>query len=370
MEEWNRSGVHCLPYSLSLFFLAMLPSPPRIILVEPAGPLNVGSAARVMKNFGLGQLILVNPQCDRFCDDALKMAVHARDVLDQAQVVATLPEALAGVQRAIATTGLSPRDKTPLESPRQVLPWLLPARLASGLEASAPESAPEVGAIIFGREERGLTSDELHYAQRRLQIPSHPGYPSLNLAQAVAVCCYEWSLLANAVARSGDPVNVRADAADAQANVQAGVQADVQAGVQADVRAVARLGAIVAPTILAPTIVTPTTDRSAQTIDDASRLSRIDPPASLQDLDGYYRHLEAVLLKIGYLFPHTAASRMKRFRRLYNRAQPSSPEIHQLRGILSQVEWLLGQIPAMSSSGSIQNLGAESSCDLGAEPSK
>jgi tRNA/rRNA methyltransferase len=62
-------------------------------------------------------------------------------------------------------------------------------------------------------------------------------------------------------------------------------------------------------------------------------------PASLDVLEGYYQQLEAVLLAIGYLHPHTAASRMQKFRRLFNRALPSSDEVAMLRGILSQVKW-------------------------------
>ena len=75
----------------------------RIVLVEPAGPLNVGSIARVMKNMGLQQLVLVNPHCDPLDAEALQMAVHARDVLVNARQVATVPEALLGCDRAIAT---------------------------------------------------------------------------------------------------------------------------------------------------------------------------------------------------------------------------------------------------------------------------
>ena len=68
-----------------------------IVLVEPAGPLNVGSVARVMKNFGLSKLILVNPQCDHSSSDAIKMAVHGKDILESAIIVDTLPEALQGL---------------------------------------------------------------------------------------------------------------------------------------------------------------------------------------------------------------------------------------------------------------------------------
>ncbi|MGB3263880.1 MAG: TrmJ/YjtD family RNA methyltransferase, partial [Microcoleus sp.] len=148
----------------------------RIVLVEPAGPLNVGSVARVMKNMGLHQLILVNPQCDHLGEEARLMAVRAADVLETVKVVATLPEALVGCVRAIATTGDDSRSHPmQLEAPADALPWLV--------------EAPS--ALIFGREDCGLTNSELNRAQRLIRIPSSNAYTSLNLAQAVAICCYE-----------------------------------------------------------------------------------------------------------------------------------------------------------------------------------
>ena len=148
----------------------------RIVLVEPAGPLNVGSVARVMKNMGLRQLILVNPQCDYLGEEARLMAVRAADILETATVVESLPAALVGCVRAIATTGDDCRSHPmPLEAPADALPWLL--------------EAPS--ALIFGREDCGLTNAELNRAQRLIRIPSSDAYTSLNLAQAVAICCYE-----------------------------------------------------------------------------------------------------------------------------------------------------------------------------------
>ena len=149
----------------------------RIVLVEPAGALNVGSIARVMKNMGLTELVLVNPRCDRMSEEAVRMAVHAKDVLEQSLVVDSLPAALEGCNRAIATTARTRGIPTKLESPRTALPWLLGKNLNS--------------ALIFGSEERGLSNQELNYGQRFVSIPSSPIYPSLNLAQAVAVCAYE-----------------------------------------------------------------------------------------------------------------------------------------------------------------------------------
>ena len=262
------------------------------MLVEPAGPLNVGSAARVMKNFGLDKLVLVRPRCDRHDPESLQMAVHARDLLDKAQIVDSLPAALVGVERAIATTGEIHDTPTPLETPRQVLPWLLQPPGPEQPSKAQPVAQPFEAALIFGREDHGLSTQELHYAQRLLQIPSDQAYTSLNLAQAVAVCCYELSQVASL---SPD---------QRLSNVQS--------------------------------------SRPAQPI---TELSDEDRPATLEALEGYYEQCESLLLEIGYLLPHTATSRMKRFRRLYHRAQPSDREVKMLRGILRQMRWALHNLP-------------------------
>lgn len=281
----------------------------QIVLFEPLGSLNVGSVARVMKNMGLQHLVLVNPQCDQHNAEARQMAVHAADILETAQAVATLSEALKGCQRVIATTG---RPQTtleiPLEHPRQALPWLLsPSESTLGLKPTS--------ALLFGREDRGLTNAELQYAQRLVYIPTSTDYPSLNLAQAVAICCYELQ----AAASSDLPVTPSP---------------------------VCEIPASIAPSLDETTDETTPSSRSPGSTparqphpadDESSDL------ASFDALEAYYQQLEALLLDIGYLYPHTAASRMSRFRRLINRAYPSNTEVAMLRGILRQMRWALTQ---------------------------
>jgi tRNA/rRNA methyltransferase len=248
----------------------------RIILVEPAGALNVGAAARVMANMGLSQLVLVNPQCDPNGDEARLMAVHAAAILAQSSVVQTLPEALRGCMRAIATTSRDHALNTEMELPELALPWLLKQNEADGATA-----------LIFGPEDRGLSNAELNYAQRFVRIPADEAYDSLNLAQAIAVCCYE-------LARAAQPRSLE---------------------------------------------ITPQ--------------SPATPPktVTLEKLEGFHQHLESVLLKIGYLYPHTAESRMEKFRRFFLRAAPTPQELAMLRGILRQMEWALTQASKQVPSG-------------------
>lgn len=250
----------------------------RIILVEPAGALNIGSVARVMKNMGLHQLWLVNPHCNPKASQARQMAVHGVDVLASAQQVATLPEALQGCQRAIATTARTRHLPTTLEPPRSALPWLLEDNITS--------------ALIFGPEDRGLSNDELNYAQRFVCIPANPEYPSLNLAQAVAICCYELFQLAS-------------------------------------------------PSSPSPRRSGGTSLQAAQTHQGTS----LHTAASLDAIEAYFQHLEAVLLEIGYLHPHTSTSRMEKFRRLYYRAMLTPEDVAMLRGILRQTEWAVQFMP-------------------------
>ncbi|MEN9518562.1 MAG: hypothetical protein RLZZ381_1150 [Cyanobacteriota bacterium] len=239
----------------------------RIVLVEPAGALNVGSIARIMKNMGLTKLVLVNPRCDLESDEARQMAVHAVDVLETAQIVESIPIALTGCQQAIATTVRSRSVPILLESPKTVLSGLLVPNIQS--------------ALLFGAEDRGLSNDELKHAQRFICIESNPDYPSLNLAQAVTICVYQlyqgWLEISS--------------------------------------------GQIPKPVMPVPAI------------------APMPNHATIEVLEGYYQDLEAMLLEIGYLYPHTVAVKMEKFRRLYNKANLQPEEVAMLRGILRQIRW-------------------------------
>ncbi|MEN9225585.1 MAG: RNA methyltransferase [Thermostichus sp. HHBFW_bins_43] len=229
----------------------------RLVLVQPAGPRNLGAIARVMKNMGLNRWVLVDPRCDPLDAEALAMAVHGADLLHQVQRVQTLPEALQGCVQVFGTTGrIEPYPpEWEIQCPRQAFPALLAAGPA---------------ALVFGPEDRGLSNEELALCHRQIQIPTDAVYPSLNLAQAVGICCYELYTLSH--------------------------------------------------------------QRPA--------LSPPSPPlAPFEMLEGFFRHLEDLLLHIGYLQPHTARRKMLKFRALFQRAGLTVAEVALLRGILRQLRW-------------------------------
>jgi len=160
-----------------------------IVLVEPREPGNIGAAARAMANMGLSRLVLVRPP-DYLVADAFKMALAARPILESALVADGLAPALAGFGFVAGTTRRQGAGRRGTVSPRQ---------LAAELPAVA--AANDV-AILFGREDSGLSNDELQYCQRLVTIPSSGGFGSLNLAQSVLVVAYE-AFLAAAASGSG-----------------------------------------------------------------------------------------------------------------------------------------------------------------------
>jgi len=149
----------------------------RIVLVEPEGPFNIGSVARVMKNMGFSDLALVKP-VDYHNDEAYKGAVGARGVLESAAVYDTLEEALSGESLVVGTTrraGRWRRIGCSLEE--------LPGRILRGTASGGVS-------ILFGRERCGLSSMETDLCNLLVSIPASRSFPSLNLSHAVALVCY------------------------------------------------------------------------------------------------------------------------------------------------------------------------------------
>jgi tRNA/rRNA methyltransferase len=183
-----------------------------LVLVEPAGPLNVGSVARLCVNFGIDELRLVAPRCDHLGEEARRMAVHGGPLLRQARVFPSLAAAIADCGRVVASSGRSEGEPLPLHPPGEALGWLLadPGDDGAGGEPRRP------AALVFGREDRGLANDELLQAGRLLLIPTAAGHPSLNLSHAVAVVLYELECLRRAPqpprpADAGPPPAARGD---------------------------------------------------------------------------------------------------------------------------------------------------------------
>ena len=162
----------------------------RIVLVEPSHPGNIGAVARAMKNMALAELVLVRPKAYPH-PEATARASGADDLLVRARVVESVTEAVADCGFVAATTS-RPRDQN---------------FRALDVHEAAPRifemSVRGPAAVLFGAERTGLTNEELALAHLLIRIPANPEYPSLNLAMAVQLVCYELFRAA------GSPASVR-----------------------------------------------------------------------------------------------------------------------------------------------------------------
>lgn len=251
-----------------------------IVLVEPSHPGNIGGAARAMKTMGFSKLTLVAPK--RFPDpQAQWRAAGAADVLDAARICASVDEAIAD---CAVVAGTSAR--------RRRIPWPLESVAAFARRLARDGLGGHPAAIVFGREDRGLSNDELQRCSQHVVIPANPDYSSLNLAMAVQVVCYEiYQALALPAASCADAESPRAA---------------VQAPWDRRLASAGEVGALLA-------------------------------------------HWERVLLRIGFLDPAAPRRTMARLRRLLGRAQVDQTEAAILRGALSGVERALANVDPPSS---------------------
>ncbi len=150
-----------------------------IVLVEPQGPLNIGSVCRAMMNFGFSKLRLVNPCQDYKSGDAKRMSLKAVKYIYEAEKFATLEEALADCNYAVGTTRRFGKYRED---------FFLPDTAAEKVISMPDENKI---ALVFGREDCGLHTSELDLCQHFITIPTSDEYPSMNLAQAVTLCMYE-----------------------------------------------------------------------------------------------------------------------------------------------------------------------------------
>ena len=234
----------------------------RIVMVETSHPGNIGAAARAMKNMELQDLYLVNPVLFPH-REAVSRSSGAEDLLERAVICDSLPQALEGCSLVFGASARSLRT----------IPW--PQVDARGCARLAAEKGAggEV-AVLFGREDSGLTNEELELCNYLVHIPTNPNYSSLNVAAAIQVVAYELHM-----ARIGEWQG------------------------------------------------TPST--------------KADEPASADEVEGFFNHLEKSLVAIDFLDPDNPRQLMRRLRRLFNRTELEKVEVNILRGILSSVDKLL-----------------------------
>lgn len=239
----------------------------RIVLINTQHPGNIGGTARAMKNMGLSQLVLVNPQ-DYPAEKALWRAGHALDVLDNTRVVATLEDAINDCGLVLGT---SARERS--------IPWPLHTAREAG-EHAVREAPQHPVAILFGREDRGLTNEELQRCHAHLHIPANPVYSALNLATAVQVVAYE--VRQAALAASDTPAK------------PAWADWDIA-------------------------------------------------PAKTEALEYYFQHLEQTMVDIGFHKRDNPRQTMARLRRLFFRIRPDEMELAILRGILTGTQQVVAR---------------------------
>ncbi len=153
------------------------------VLVEPARPENIGASARALKTMGFGSLRLVNP-VDHLCDRARQLAFGSEVVLENAEVYDSLDEAIKDVDLSIASTAKSRVGRKQVISSRDL-----------GQQLAVKRNSLQTVAMVFGRENKGLSTGEVHRCDWVSTVPLAALYPSLNLAQSVMLYAYELSNL-------------------------------------------------------------------------------------------------------------------------------------------------------------------------------
>ncbi|MFN0296720.1 RNA methyltransferase [Acinetobacter albensis] len=245
----------------------------RIVMVNTTLPANIGSALRAMKTMGLSKLVLVAPKTYPHPDiDAL--AAGATDLIEQIEIVSTLEDA---IQDCHLVFGTSARSRT--------IPWpLLDARPAAEKSLQAVLNDQQEVAIVFGREDRGLTNEELALANYHVTIPVNTDYGVLNVAQAIQVICYELRMATLALVEQKE-------------NTEATM---------------------------------PVTETESMQWDE--------PLVTHEQMQQFYPHIEKMLAEIEFMDPKNPRLLPLRLRRLFGRIQLDRMEYHLLRGIFTRVQ--------------------------------
>jgi len=168
-----------------------------IVLVSPARPENVGAAARAMKPMGFSDLRIVDSEAHR--QESARWVAHGSgDIIDNARFFPTLADALTDIDFTVATTARSRAKFHYYATPAELVPLM-----------QEKSQWMDRAALVFGREDSGLTNDELALADILTGVPMVADYPSLNLGQAVMVYCYQ---LASLMQQRSEPVVVQREA--------------------------------------------------------------------------------------------------------------------------------------------------------------
>ena len=245
----------------------------RIVMVNTTLPANIGSALRAMKTMGLSKLVLVAPKTYPH-PDINALAAGAADLIDQIEIVARLEDAIQDCQLVFGT---SARSRT--------IPWpLLDARPAAEKSLQAVVKQQQEIAIVFGREDRGLTNEELAMANYHVTIPVNDDYGVLNVAQAIQVICYEMRMAA---------LQLIEQPQDTQATMQ---------------------------------------------VTESQSMQWDEPLVTHDQMQQFYPHLEKMLAEIEFMDPKNPRLLPLRLRRLFGRIQLDTMEYHLLRGIFTRVQ--------------------------------
>ena len=152
----------------------------KVVLVEPNGPINVGSIARLCSNFEINELRIVAPKCDIFSLEAKKMALKGQKYIDDCKIFNSIEQSIFDCDLVLATCGrIDLSNDIKCESPEAISKWI-----------SSFKKIDNIG-ILFGREDRGLSNSELLFAHKIFNIKTSKNYPSLNLSHAVSIILYE-----------------------------------------------------------------------------------------------------------------------------------------------------------------------------------
>ena len=246
----------------------------RVVLMRTTHPGNIGAVARAMKNMGLNQLCLVNG-ADETSQEARRRAAGAENILESAVVTSSIDEALEGVQLVIGASARSRKMVWPLMNPRDC------AALVAKNVFEPDSGKPTNVALLFGQEASGLSNEELQRCHYHVNIPAVAEFSSLNLAMAVQLICYEIRM---AMLLDGGDCGSSALTSSILSSGDEGWD---------------------------------------------------EPPATVEEVEGFFNHLEDTLIKIGFHDPDNPRQLMTRLRRLYQRAHLDKMEVNILRGILS-----------------------------------